>query len=148
MPDQRFSVLVAAIAVRDRRVLLLQRSEREKFLPGAWGVPCGKIEFGEELEDAVLREMKEESGLSGTVRGLVGSSRFMSKKDGVNLHNIQLNYVVTALEGSVQLDKSSQDHRWLEFSELRAFGLEPFMIDTIEQGLPYLQSLGTAGRHG
>jgi hypothetical protein len=56
--------------------------------------------------------------------------------------------VVTALEGSVQLDKSSQDHRWLEFSELRAFGLEPFMIDTIEQGLPYLQSLGTAGRHG
>jgi hypothetical protein len=72
----------------------------------------------------------------------------MSKKDGVNLHNIQLNYVVTALEGSVQLDKSSQDHRWLEFSELRAFGLEPFMIDTIEQGLPYLQSPGTASGHG
>ncbi|MFD8263128.1 NUDIX domain-containing protein [Streptomyces griseoluteus] len=64
MLDQQFSLLVAAIAVRNDRVLLLQRSEGEKFLPGAWGVPCGKIEFGEELEDAVLREMKEESGLS------------------------------------------------------------------------------------
>ncbi|MYZ10298.1 NUDIX domain-containing protein [Streptomyces sp. SID2999] len=148
MLDQRFSVLVAAIAVRDDRVLLLQRSEREKFLPGAWGVPCGKIEFGEELEDAVLREMKEESGLSGTVRALVGSSRFMSKKDGISLHNIQLNYVVTDLAGSVQLDASSQDHRWLGFSELRAFGLEPFMIDTIEQGLPYLRSQGAAGGRG
>lgn len=148
MLDQRFSVLVAAIAVRDDRVLLLQRSEREKFLPGAWGVPCGKIEFGEELEDAVLREMKEESGLSGTVRALVGSSRFMSKKDGISLHNIQLNYVVTDLEGSVQLDASSQDYRWLGFSELRAFGLEPFMIDTIEQGLPYLRSREAAGGHG
>ncbi|WP_327380330.1 NUDIX hydrolase [Streptomyces sp. NBC_01212] len=148
MPGQRFSVLVAAIAVRDRRVLLLQRSEREKFLPGAWGVPCGKIEFGEELKDAVLRELKEESGLSGTVRSLVGSSRFMSEKDGVSLHNVQLNYVVTDLDGSVQLDESSQDHRWLRLSELRPFGLEPFIIDTIEQGLSCLQSLEAAGRHG
>ncbi|MFD8263129.1 hypothetical protein ACFV19_30425 [Streptomyces griseoluteus] len=71
----------------------------------------------------------------------------MSKKDGISLHNIQLNYVVTDLEGSVQLDASSQDHRWLEFSELRSSGLEPFMIDTIEQGLPYPCSPGAAGGH-
>src|SRR5688572_11732645 len=89
-----FNVLVGVIATHKGSVLLTQRSTAEKFMPGAWGIPAGKIEFGESPANAAARELKEETGLSGEVKKLVGYSEFLSIKDGVDLHNIQLNFLI------------------------------------------------------
>lgn len=58
------------IIVKDDRVLLVRR----KFEPkaGDWSLPAGFMEYGESSEECVIRELKEETGLIGIVKNLVG----------------------------------------------------------------------------
>ena len=128
-----FKILVGAIPIRNGAVLLLQRSERETFMPGAWGLPCGKIDFGEDLRQAVLRELKEETGLTGIVQRLCGYSTFMSTKGRQALHNLQLNFVVAVDTGDVILDESNQAFQWITLNDFRDAGLDGFTVDTIAQ---------------
>lgn len=132
--DFRFNILVGAIPLRNGdEVLLLQRSMKEKFMPGAWGLPCGKIDYGEELENAVLRELKEEAGIEGQVNRLLGYSTFFSTKDGMPLHNLQVNFAVSVLGDEVKLDSSNQDFRWMPLSAVEGSDLDDFTKSTISQ---------------
>jgi len=57
----------ALIFDRRERLLLQQRSDG-----GQWGLPGGSVEIGESVSEAVVREVREETGLTVTVRRLVG----------------------------------------------------------------------------
>jgi 8-oxo-dGTP pyrophosphatase MutT (NUDIX family) len=68
--DRALGVRPSASAVifdRRGRLLLQQRSDG-----GQWGLPGGSVEIGESVHDAVIREVREETGLRVTVRRLVG----------------------------------------------------------------------------
>ena len=64
-------VAVAAVVVRGRQVLLGRKQETGRG-PVRWTFPAGYVERGERLERAVVREVKEETGLEVTVGPLVG----------------------------------------------------------------------------
>jgi 8-oxo-dGTP diphosphatase len=68
-PDVVKAVLaVGAVVVRDDgAVLLVQRGRPPR--EGTWSLPGGKVEMGESLEDAVRREVMEETGLVVVVVG-------------------------------------------------------------------------------
>ena len=51
--------VVAAIIIKNRKILCCQRSKDINY-GGKWEFPGGKIEVGEEKEDALIREIKEE----------------------------------------------------------------------------------------
>lgn len=57
----------AVVFDRRGRLLLQQRSDG-----GQWGLPGGAVEIGESVHDAVIREVREETGLHVAVRRLVG----------------------------------------------------------------------------
>lgn len=61
---------VAARAVRHHRLLVVQ--EAKGRFQGQWGLPKGRVDQGESVESAVLRELKEETGHDGAVLGLSG----------------------------------------------------------------------------
>jgi ADP-ribose pyrophosphatase YjhB (NUDIX family) len=61
------SSVSAVIFDRRGRLLLQQRSDG-----GQWGLPGGAVEIGESVHDAVIREVREETGLRVAVRRLVG----------------------------------------------------------------------------
>jgi 8-oxo-dGTP pyrophosphatase MutT (NUDIX family) len=52
---------------RRRRLLLQQRSDG-----GQWGLPGGSVEIGESVSEAVVREVREETGLTVAPRRLIG----------------------------------------------------------------------------
>jgi ADP-ribose pyrophosphatase YjhB (NUDIX family) len=62
-----------AIAIRDRKFLMVKRGIEPK--KGGWAPPSGFIESGETSEEACLREMAEETGLSGKIKKLVEVKR-------------------------------------------------------------------------
>ena len=51
---------VVAVVIREEEVLLVRRAKSPN--KGRWGFPGGKIEFGESLKAAAIRELKEETG--------------------------------------------------------------------------------------
>lgn len=64
-----FSVGVGGLIVEDGEVLLARRAGRHD--KGMWALPGGFVERDESIEEAVLREVREETGLTGTVSGVV-----------------------------------------------------------------------------
>jgi 8-oxo-dGTP diphosphatase len=88
-------VAVAALAVKDGKILLVKR----KYPPGAgkWSLPGGHVELGERLEEAVLRELKEETGMDGVVKGFLAPVEYIEQDGGqVRYHFVILVYLVEA----------------------------------------------------
>ena len=69
-------------AIRDEagRLLLIQRLKEPEA--GAWGLPGGKIDFGERAEDAARREIEEELGVRIELTGLACIAETINKGDG------------------------------------------------------------------
>jgi len=128
--------------VSDDAVLLLQRSSRERFLPNLWGLPAGKIRYGESPETAVLRELQEEAGIAGTVERFAGTVWFRSKIRNEQIDNLQLNFLVRAKDRSVVLDGASQDHAWLPIEDLPSapMSLDEFTRRSIQVALNSFES--------
>lgn len=128
---------LAAAVVRDGRgrVLLVRRSERERFLPRVWGVPCGKLEPGESPADGALRELKEETGLLGEIVRKVGESSFVSDYRGREVKNRQDNFLVRPLTGQVTLPEADQAYVWLEPSRLTEVGIDAYNLGIVRQAL-------------
>jgi len=55
-------VAVGGVVIKEGRVLLVRRGKAPAF--GQWAIPGGSVELGETLQQAVEREVREETGLS------------------------------------------------------------------------------------
>jgi 8-oxo-dGTP diphosphatase len=128
--------LAAAVVMDERgRVLLVRRSERERFLPRVWGVPCGKLEQGESPRDGALRELKEETGLLGEIVRRVGQSSFVSDYQGHEVKNWQDNFLVRPLSRQVVLPERDQEYAWLTQGELSSVDIDAYNLDVVRQAL-------------
>lgn len=59
--SNQIQTAVSALLVKDGSILLVKRAKEPS--KGMWALPGGKQEFGEKLEEAIIREMKEETNL-------------------------------------------------------------------------------------
>ena len=141
--------LAAAIVVHKGYVLVVRRSDSEKLAPRVWGVPCGKIDKGEIRSHAVLRELQEETGLSGEILRSAGDRIFQSKWRGSWISNLQWNYLIqpnvdpaymdSADMPRVRLPKEDQEYMWVPADEIDSVGgLDKHNLETIQQGLAAL----------
>jgi 8-oxo-dGTP diphosphatase len=87
----RPEVCVGAIAVDAGRLLVVRRGHGPAA--GSWSIPGGRVEGGETLAEAVVRELAEETGLEGVCDKLVGWVERM----GEGRHYVILDFLVTVL---------------------------------------------------
>lgn len=130
--SRRPEVAVGAVAVDHGRLLLVRRGHG----PGAglWSVPGGRVEPGETLHDAVVREAMEETGLEVVVDRFLGYvERFGDEP--APYHFVILDFVVTVLdpERSPQAGDDAAEAAWVAFDDLGDLrlvgGLYEFLAD-------------------
>lgn len=130
---KKYIVLAGTIPVFNGSILILQRSLKSKFLPSVWGLPCGKIGFGEDVEEAALRELEEETGITGDIEKIVGTSKFLGVKEGVELHNVQVNYLIKLHHDNVTIDSSSEAYKWIKIEDFEESEIDDFNKSVIRQ---------------
>lgn len=121
-------VCVGAIVVDDGDLLLIRRGRGPA--EGEWAVPGGRVEAGELLAEAVVRELLEETGLEGICEDLVG----WAERIGPDHHHVILDFRVTLLErGEPTAGDDAAEAAWVplvDVAELRlAEGLAEFLHD-------------------
>ncbi|WP_284036251.1 NUDIX hydrolase [Neobacillus sp. 114] len=77
-------------------------------LKGKWSLPAGFVEEGETADEAVLREVKEETGIACTVKGLIGL------RTGVIKSEISDNMLLFLLEPAGKMDITHQEYELYE----------------------------------
>lgn len=137
-PARRVTRVAAyALCIDDGR-LLLARLAAGELAVGQWTLPGGGLDFGEAPAGAVLRELGEETGLSGEIIGLADvlswSRRSMQVGDGVDgeFHAIQIVYRVRVTGGALrdEPDGSTDAARWFSREELAGLPL----VDLAREG--------------
>ena len=103
-----------AVAVKDKKFLLIKRGIPPK--KGMWGAPSGFIETGETPEEACLRELEEEAGVSGEIVKLIEVVRHEDRELYGDM--LVLRYLVKVKEGILTPGAEVQDARFFDVAEL------------------------------
>jgi len=121
---------VGAIVVDDLgRLLLIRR--RNPPSQGLWSLPGGRVEEGESSEAAVVRELLEETGISGAVEGFVGVVRREAPEGGVYVIR---DYRVSRTGSSEPVaGDDALDVGWFHESDVRDLGTSPGLIDALTE---------------
>jgi 8-oxo-dGTP diphosphatase len=118
--------LCAGAVVVDADRLLLVRRGRP---PGAgqWSVPGGRVRPGERLRDAAVRELREEAGVRGECRDLVG----WVERIGRDHHFVIFDFRVTLLDtpSDAVAGDDAADVAWVPLSEVSGHELVPGLAD-------------------
>jgi 8-oxo-dGTP diphosphatase len=112
---------VGAVCVQQGRILLVKRGRGVSV--GQWAVPGGRVGPGEPLADAVRRELREETGLDGTVGSLCGIAR--RQADGRCF--LILDYWVDVASGDVCAGDDADDAVWANRADLERLDLVPLL---------------------
>lgn len=127
------AIAVGAIVI-DKGALLLVKRDREPAR-GEWSLPGGRVEVGETLREALVREVREETGVDVDVDGLIGvAERVVRDDDGdIAFHYVILDYVCNARSHAVKPGDDASDARWVPVGELGDMhltsGLLEFLAD-------------------
>jgi 8-oxo-dGTP diphosphatase len=114
---------VGAVVVREGSVLLIKRAAEP--LAGRWTLPGGAVEIGETLEEAVVRELREETGLTVRVLELVEVlDRITRDPSGhTRYHYVLLDYLCEPVEGELRAASDVAAAAWARPEEFDAYGV-------------------------
>ena len=123
MPDARSYparpfLAVSAAIVRDGKILVVRRARAPAH--GLYSLPGGVVEVGETLEEAVTREVREETGMTIEPVALAGFREAIVRdaERRVERHFIILCFAARWRAGEVLLNEELDEARWLEPAEL------------------------------
>jgi len=125
---------VGGVVVRAGRVLLIRRGKEPLY--GRWVVPGGTVELGETLEEALVREMEEETGLRvEPLEVLTVFDRIQRDGERVAYHYVIVDYLCRWLEGEARAASDALEVAWASPGELAAYDLPPKALEVVTDAL-------------
>jgi mutator protein MutT len=125
---------VGGVVVRGGKVLLIRRGKEP--LHGRWVVPGGTVELGETLEQALVREMQEETGLRvEPLEVLTVFDRIERDGQRVVYHYVIVDYLCRWLAGEAQAASDALDVAWAAPADLPGYDLPAKALEVVQDAL-------------
>ena len=126
---------VGAVVLDGDRVLLIKRGHAP--LKGQWSLPGGGVEVGETLEQAIAREVSEETGLTVDVGPMVEVLDRISRDDDgrVEHHFVLVDFICRPLGGVLCGASDADAAEWVALSELSRYEVAPVTIGVIQKAV-------------
>jgi 8-oxo-dGTP diphosphatase len=105
---------VDGVVLKEGKVLLIKR-KNDPF-KGIWALPGGFVEYGEKVEDAVLREIFEETGLKTSIKRIFGV--YSDPNRDPRGHTVSVVYLLDIINGELKANDDASDAKFFKLEEL------------------------------
>ena len=128
-------IIVHALIKNEKGYLVTKRSKNETTFPEYWDIPGGLAEYGETPKEALIRETKEEVGLSIKLKEIIHEDSNLDKTK--NLIFIRLVYLCKVKNNIKDITIQEEEHSEYKFikslSELKHEKIAPFLIKVFKK---------------
>ena len=133
---------VGALIYEGDRILMALRARPP--LEGLWSLPGGLVETGESLNDAVCREVREETGLEIRPLGVLEIfERIMRDAAGAaEYHYVLIDYVCAVAGGELQAGDDAGRVEWVRRRDLKKLAITEGTLPVIERGFRKRRGFG------
>jgi len=134
---------VGAVVICDGKILL----EKRKNEPGKgkWSIPGGLVELGESVEQTVIREVKEETGLEVEKPEHIDVVDNVIKDENgeVKYHFVIIDYFVKLKGGTMKATSDAEELRWVTFDEVEKYDLTKTFREFFQRNRQKLEKLNS-----
>ena len=128
--ERRFFVAVKALLFDQDKFLLVKRSDKARGEHHYWELPGGRMEFGETPENALQRELMEETGLSANILCPLQTWSFFREEE---TQIVGITFLCKAESNKVQLSSEHDDFAWVRFEEIPQYNIVPSVLSDLKK---------------
>ena len=110
------ALAVKSFIVNDDKLLIIKRADDDVHMPGVWEIPGGRLDDGENIEDGVKRETKEETNLDVDVIKKLSDQEF-TRQDGQKIA-MEI-FLCKALNKDVKLSEEHSEFEWVDIDKAK-----------------------------
>ncbi|HXT87546.1 MAG TPA: NUDIX hydrolase [Verrucomicrobiae bacterium] len=142
---QRPIIAVGGVVIQGARVLLIRRGQPP--LEGRWSIPGGILEIGETITAAIERELKEETGVSVRVLGLleIYEKVLRDSDNRAQYHFVILDYMCEFVEGTAEAAGDVTDTAWVAEEGLEKLQLTSAALRVVKKAFALAARRTAAG---
>lgn len=116
--ENKIIIALKGMIVHDHKVLIIKRSKNDNYGAGIWEFVGGKLDFGEDLEHGLKREIMEEVSLSVTIDKLLYASTFHTDP---SRQVVILAYLCQCSDSKVLLSEEHEEFMWADKATLMKY---------------------------
>ena len=110
--DRLIVTALALIERDDGKVLIIWEGDAPYH--GCWVIPGGYVQLDETVEQAAIREIREELGVEVALQGFVGVyDDFMEDMDNTPIHNVLIAFKAEILGGELNVTSEATEYAWI-----------------------------------
>jgi len=118
--------------IKSKDEIVIVKREKDPW-KGLWSIPGGVLKVGEKLDDAVKREVKEETNLEVKIDRLLDAidNIIRDTQGGVLYHYVLLDYLCHPVAGELKANTDVREVRWVKLQNLHRFLTTPTLHELL-----------------